>query len=677
MIGRRISGRYEILSRIGDGGMAVVYKAKDLILDRLCAVKMLRHEFSGDEAFIRRFRREAEAVASLSHANIVNIYDIGEEDDLYYIVMEYIDGITLKSFIKEYAPVPPEDAIYILKQIASAIEHAHQHGIVHRDIKPQNILIDNHDRVKVTDFGIAQAITSATITYTTSIIGSAHYLSPEQAKGGKATIKSDIYAFGIVMYEMLTGQLPFPGDSPVTVALKHLNESYPLPTEINPGLPQSLENIIIRSLAKDPDERYDTISDVYDDLTTALNPERIHEPRIELLHETDAEKTRIMPTATPNDHNNYNNHIMDEGDDRETPPFNGKKGKDNGKTKKKMKNKKKKWLITTIVVLSVAILAIILYLLFSVFSSGGSIEVPKVTGKTYNQAVEMLRAKQLYAERKDVEEDGKPAGVVVKQNPNQGASVKKGTTITLYVNKGPKKEEVQDYVGYSKDTVEQLLQDNNPFKDVVWVPQESADVPAGQIISQKPEPNTKIVPSKTVLQLTYSTGPPTAKVPDVVGDDQDSATSALQDAGFEVKVADGDYSDEIQKGYVMRTDPEVGQSLEQGQTVTIYLSKGPEKKPETVVQSITITVDDTNPGNGPKTGPNANNVHVQIYITDANNQHKLFKDETINSTKTYNVPLTVPVDGQASYQVYTDGQLVKEDTITYDEVHSSGSGGED
>jgi eukaryotic-like serine/threonine-protein kinase len=666
IIGKRINGRYQILSRIGDGGMAVVYKAKDLILDRLCAVKVLRSEFSNDDAFIRRFRREAESVASLSHTNIVNIYDIGEEEDLYYIVMEYIDGVTLKSFIKEYAPVSASDAIYVLKQIASAIEHAHQHGIVHRDIKPQNILIDEHDHVKVTDFGIAQAMTSVTITYTNSIMGSAHYLSPEQARGSKATIKSDVYAFGIVMYEMLTGQLPFPGESPVTVALKHLSESYQLPRNINPSIPQSIENIIIKALAKDPDKRYDTIGDVYDDLTTALNPERVNEPRIPLPDDMDGDTTRIMasgPIMSKFTHDEDVNHNgSHEG---------GKTGQVEGIPPKK---KKKKWVIATIIALCVAILAVLLFLLIPLFTSADNIQVPKVTGKTYDQAVDILRSKQLYAKRKDVTKKDTPSGIVVDQSPNRNTTVKKGSTITLYVNKGPKKEAVQDYVGYSKDTVEQLLNENNPYKDVNWVAQASTDVPAGQIISQKPEPNTKIVPSETVLELIYSTGPPSVKVPDVIGDDEATATSALEDAGFKVDVETGEFSDEIAKDHVMKTDPEVGQDLEQGQTVTIYLSKGPEKKPENIVESITVTVDQGNNGNG--NGANKG-VHVQIYVTDANNQHKLTQDETITSTKTYDVALTVPVDGEASYQVYTDGQLAREDTIRYEDVHSNGSNGVD
>jgi len=667
MIGKRLNGRYEILSRIGDGGMAVVYKARDLILERYCAVKMLRHEFVNDEAFIRRFRREAESVASLSHENIVNIYDIGEEDDLYYIVMEYVDGITLKSFIKQYAPIAPREAVYILKQIAAAIEHAHQYGIVHRDIKPQNILIDEHEHVKVTDFGIAQPLTSATITYTSSIIGSAHYLSPEQAKGGKATVKSDIYAFGIVMYEMLTGQLPFPGDSPVTVALKHLNEMYTMPTELNPAIPQSLENIIIRALAKDPAKRYDTIGDVYDDLVTALNPERINEPRISLMDEPDDEETtRVIPALGLKE-----KPPLTETSSTPPPPKKPKGDATSGDAK--TKRKKKRWLITTIAVLSAAILAIVIYLLIPIFASGGHVNVPDVTGKTYDQAVDKLRAKQLYAEQKSIEVDDKPTGIVIKQNPGEGTSVKKGTTITLYVNKGPKKEAVQNYVGYSRDTVEQLLAENNPYKDVKWIAQPSSDVPEGQIMSQNPEPNTKIIPSETVLELTYSTGPPTAKVPDVIGKNQNDAISTLENAGFQVKTENGDYSDEIPKGHVMRTDPEVGQTLEQGQTVTIYLSKGPEKKPETVVQSITITVD----GNDQEKGPNDKGVHVQIYITDMNNQHKLYVNESITQTKTYNVPLTIPVDGNASYQVYADGALVKEDTIKYSDVYSGGSSGED
>lgn len=247
MIGKRLNGRYKILDLIGGGGMANVYLARDIILDRDVAVKVLRPDFSDDEEFIRRFHREAQAATSLNHPNIVSIYDVGEEGNILYIVMEYIDGTTLKQYIQKNGPLSNEESVNIMIQLTSALAHAHENHIVHRDIKPQNILIDENGVVKITDFGIAVALTSTTITQTNSFLGSVHYLSPEQARGGMATKKSDIYSLGIVMFELITGRLPFFGESAVSIALKHLQNNTPSPKRWNPAIPQSIENIILKS----------------------------------------------------------------------------------------------------------------------------------------------------------------------------------------------------------------------------------------------------------------------------------------------------------------------------------------------------------------------------------------------------------------------------------------------
>ncbi|GGH74780.1 serine/threonine-protein kinase [Pullulanibacillus pueri] len=700
MIGKRLNDRYKIISRVGDGGMAVVYKAKDLILDRFCAVKILRQQFSNDEAFIRRFRREAESVSSLSHANIVNIYDIGEEDDLYYIVMEYVDGTTLKTYIKHFAPVPPENAVYILKQIAAAIEHAHEHGIVHRDIKPQNILIDDQDQVKVTDFGIALGLTSATITYTNSILGSAHYLSPEQARGGKATVKSDIYGFGIVMYEMLTGQLPFPGDTPVSVALKHLNDDFIHPRELNPNLPQSLENIILRSLAKNPDDRFDSMGDLYDDLTTALNPERINEPKFSLANEDDPGETKVMVPLTNNQSSPHDSKASvsapeengDEEEEEETPTSKKKeKKKDKGTKEKKGKKKKRAVLFITIAILLLAIIVAALFLVPK-WLRVDTVAVPKVKGLTYEQAADKLEAKEFKVKRKNVTDEDAPSGVVVSQNPEAGEKIKKKSTVTLSVSKGPEKETIQDYVGYDIETVKQLgLEDK--FKDVIYKGVASADDPVGQVIAQTPDAGSENVPSDTVLQITYSTGPEKITIPNIKGDSKEDAKTSLENLGFKVAYAEGDYSDDIEEGHVLKTDPSFGSTAEEGTEITVYLSKGKELEPRTTVEPITVTVkqaadsgDDDKPGNDKDNGNqnhNSNNgkgnppdkgddetqpVNVVIYYTDAKHDHEQFVNESITETKVYNLPLTVDPEGKASYQVFKDGQLIEDKTIKYDDI---------
>jgi len=679
MIGKRINGRYKIISRIGDGGMAVVYKAQDLILDRYCAVKILRQQFSMDDAFIRRFRREAEAVASLPHPNIVNIYDIGEEEDLYYIVMEYIDGTTLKTYIKNFAPVPPENAVFVLKQIASAIEHAHQYGIIHRDIKPQNILIDDQDHVKVTDFGIAMGLTSTTITYTNSIMGSAHYISPEQARGEKATVKSDIYAFGIVMYEMLTGQLPFSGDSPVSVALKHLNDEIIPPKDLNPGLLQSLENIIFQALDKNPDDRYENMSVLYDDLSTALNPERMNEPSIMSFKEVDPDQTLIMsplkedrdaPSADNISSELVKNKEQETAEKAGEPPV--KKGK---------KNKKKRVIIwLSIVILALIVVAIIV---IPKWLQVDNVQVPKVKGLTYEQAKERLEDKKLVVKKKAVYDDAS-VGVVVSQDPSSGVKVKEHSKVNLTVSKGLKKEVIQDYVGDDIGTVKELI-DVNKYKDVNYMGVSSSKIPKGQIISQTPEAGSKKVPKNTVLKLTYSTGPKQIDIPNVQGDTKGSAEIALENAGFEVAFAEGDFSDSVPEGSVLKTDPSSGGQAEEGTTITVYLSKGKEERPKTTVEQITVTVN--NPTNQTQKGQDADNgnggqndnqtsnndnasqpINVVIYYTDAKHDHAQFVNGSITNTKVYNLPLTIDPGSKANYQVYKDGQLIEDKTIRYNDI---------
>ena len=297
MEGQRLGGRYQLESRVGGGGMAIVYKARDLILNRPVAVKVLRSQFCTDEDFVNRFRREAQAVASLSHPNVVGVYDVGQEGDTHYMVMEYIEGYTLKEVIIQRGALPVEEAVRIAEQICDALDHAHQNQIIHRDIKPHNIMIGKNGRVKVTDFGIARAVTSATITHTNAMLGSVHYFSPEQARGGITGEKSDLYSLGIVLYEMVTGELPFSGDSPISVALKHLQEPLPEPRTVNPAIPQSVENVIFKALVKDPFLRYSSAREMLEDLETCLFPERLHEDK--LIFPEDDEMTRVVPIITP------------------------------------------------------------------------------------------------------------------------------------------------------------------------------------------------------------------------------------------------------------------------------------------------------------------------------------------------------------------------------------------
>ncbi|RYM07311.1 Stk1 family PASTA domain-containing Ser/Thr kinase [Sporolactobacillus sp. THM7-7] len=662
MIGKRVGGRYEILSRLGEGGMAIVYKAKDLILDRIVAVKVLRSELAGDDEFIRRFRREAESVASLSHPNIVAIYDIGEEEDCYYLVMEYVQGMTLKEFIKDYSPIPINEAVHIMKQITKAIAHAHALGIVHRDIKPHNIMIDETEHIEVTDFGIAVTLTGATITYTHSIIGSAHYLSPEQARGGKATVKSDIYALGIVMFELLTGRLPFPGTSAVSVALKHLREPMPYPRNFRPEIPQSLENVMIRALEKNPDDRYAGVDEMFEDLSTALNPERADEERLSFREEQDH-----FPEDDPDEEQTIKIPPILNGNKEEAADQSKPEIKTNPPEKKK-KNRAAKWLtyMGIVFLLMTAGLVIGLYVLPKLFYVE-NVRVPDVSGKNYNQAERILKGNQLKVNRVNRSSETVRKEQVIRQNPEADAEVKANTEIDLYVSSGPKTEKMGNYVGYSRDALEESLKDEG-YKDIVWDEEASSSVPEGEVIRQIPAAGKNVVPSDTVVELTVSTGTPQVTIPDLTGKTKDEAYNLLQKEGLSADFVAGDFSNEIEKGLVLEQDPAPGRTVAKGSTVIISLSMGSETKPKEVDQPIKVVYPSKNDHSGDGPSDNADQpIHVQIYYTDANHDNALYADEEITETKAYHIPFTINPDEQGTYRVLIDGSVKKEGTVDYPE----------
>ncbi|MGA9225367.1 MAG: Stk1 family PASTA domain-containing Ser/Thr kinase, partial [Mesobacillus sp.] len=445
IIGKRISGRYKILDMIGGGGMANVYLAHDMILDRDVAVKMLRLDFANDEEFIRRFHREAQSATSLAHPNIVSIYDVGEEDGLYYIVMEYVDGQTLKQYIQQHAPVPVQDALDIMKQLTSAISHAHNNHIVHRDIKPHNILVDSNGTVKITDFGIAMALSATSITQTNSVLGSVHYLSPEQARGGMANKKSDIYSIGIVMFELLTGRLPFSGESAVSIALKHLQSETPSLKRWNPQIPQSVENIVLKATAKDPFHRYDNVDEMEDDLRTALDASRLNEGRFFIP--VDDEATKAIPIIT----NERPFQNMDETIVRKEQPV----PTDKTNQPKPDKKKSKKWpIILTLLFLLIAGAGIVAVTMGPDLFGPKEVEVPEVSGMELEEAVaELMTAGFTIGEQKEISDEEVEEGLIIKTNPKAGKMIKEGNEIDLYISSGKEELELSDYRGRLFDDV--------------------------------------------------------------------------------------------------------------------------------------------------------------------------------------------------------------------------------
>lgn len=649
IIGKRISGRYKILDMIGGGGMANVYLAHDMILDRDVAVKMLRLDFANDEEFIRRFHREAQSATSLAHPNIVSIYDVGEEDGLYYIVMEYVDGQTLKQYIQQHSPIKIKDALDIMQQLTSAISHAHHNHIVHRDIKPHNILIDHNGTVKITDFGIAMALSATSITQTNSVLGSVHYLSPEQARGGMANKKSDIYSIGIVMFEMLTGRLPFSGESAVSIALKHLQSETPSLKRWNPQIPQSVENIVLKATAKDPFHRYDNVDEMEDDLRTALDASRLNEGKFVIPEDHDA--TKAIPIIT----NERPFHNLDHTIVHNDPTV----PNDPSQQSKPAKKKRKKW-------------PIVLMALFLLLAAGGIVavtmgaelfgpeeaEVPEVSGLEVEEAVaELMSAGFIIGEQKEITDEEIEEGNVIRTNPKAGKMIKKGNEIDLYISSGKEEMELSDYRGRMFDDVVRLLENKN-FKDIKKT-EEHDDSEPGTILDQYPTDRESVIPDETVLEFTVSLGPELITLNDLVGLNEKGVRDYADSAGLNIEIKEA-FSDTIEKGLVISQETAPGTELKKGSKVVVVLSKGMEEIPKaTVKEEIVIHYDDSKAGQ-----PQI----VQIFIEDFNRTMSVPAETfEIMEDRTMTLEFVIPRDGKASYMVILDSTVIITDELPYPE----------
>lgn len=436
--GQLIDNRYKIIKSIGEGGMANVYLAFDTILEREVAVKILRGDLAEDEKFVRRFQREANSASSLKHPNIVEVYDVGEDDGKYFIVMEYINGKTLKSLIKKRGVLTLEEVIDIMLQLTSAVSCAHDSYIIHRDIKPQNVMILEDGRVKITDFGIAMALNNNELTQTNSVMGSVHYLPPEQANGSGSTIKSDIYSLGILMFELLTGKLPFKGENAVEIAIKQMREPIPSVKSISPDIPQSVENVVLKACAKNPKNRYDTAREMFEDIKTCMDPVRSDEKRIVYQYpENDLDETKVMPNLS-----RLNNHKEDieeaEEEVKETKKFN-------------------KIMIILGIVAGVLVLGIIIAIIAGKLK-GKYITIPDgLVGEKKADVIEILEKDFKIKEKKEYSDKYKK-NIVTKVEPKEKSKVKKGSTVTITVSKGKKQITVEDYTGMNIDTVKKKLE---------------------------------------------------------------------------------------------------------------------------------------------------------------------------------------------------------------------------
>lgn len=574
-IGKKFNGRYLILGNIGSGGMANVFLARDLILDREVAIKVLRYDFLNDQSAIRRFQREMLASTELVHPNIVTVYDAGQEGETQFLVMEYVKGMDLKRYIQTQYPIPYGRIVDIMQQILSAVALAHQHRIIHRDLKPQNILIDESGTVKITDFGIAVALSETSITQTNSMLGSVHYLSPEQARGSMATNQSDIYAIGIILYEMLTGKVPFDGESAVTIALKHFQEEIPSVRLYDRHVPQSLENVVLKATAKDPIDRYQSAEEMSADLATALDPSRLNEPAWHPANHVEETKvlpnlTEQMPTVAPVE------EIVTkpEKEAEEKPVPSKKKAKD-----QKPKSKKKLLFLGIAAVLVIGIATIA----FSVLGGGkNEISVPDVSNLSESAARSKLQEAGLKAagQTEEITSDKIPEGKVVKTNPEAKAIVQKGREVVLYISTGGHKIKMKDYTDMEyKEAVEALVKLDFKESKIKKKEEYSDTVEKGKIISQTPEANSEVTPDKTSVKFVVSKGAKPIKISDYVGMTINEALLDLANNGInESQVKQTQQESDKEAGTILSQTPSAGSSVTPSNTIINFVvSSGPNE----------------------------------------------------------------------------------------------------
>lgn len=602
--------RYEVLSKVGAGGMADVYKGRDQMLNRYVAIKVLKKEFREDENFVRKFRSEAQASAGLLHPNVVNVYDVGEDRGLYYMVMELVEGITLKEYIEKKGRLSHKEVISIAIQMCSGIGAAHAAGIIHRDIKPQNIIISKDGKVKVTDFGIAKAVTSNTIS--TNAMGSVHYTSPEQARGGFSDQKSDIYSIGITLYEMVTGQVPFNGDSTVSVAIKHLQEEITAPSELVSDIPYSLEQIILKCTQKNAERRYPNTDELIQDLKRSLvdpDGDFVVIPPLgnaDTLIITDEELDEIQNSYDEDEYDedeydedeyDEDEYDEDEYDEDEYDVDDGKRGKGSDEVNPKMKK------LTRILTVVVAII-IAFIVIFAIGRAAGifrigpespnetedMVEVPNVVGMTEDDAKETLNDEGLgfkVVSREESKEYEK--GRVSEQKTEAGEEVAKNTTIEVVVSSGLVGDSitVPDVSGMTEDEAQSALE-NAGFRNISSEFTYHDSVPSGQVIGTTPEAKAEAT-EDTEIVMQVSKGAERKTVPNVVGQKDADAQNAIKSAGLSVGTVTYEYSDSVAQGIVISQSVDGGKKVSAGTTVDLVISNGPEPAAKVNVPPVTGT----------------------------------------------------------------------------------------
>ncbi len=641
LIGKYIAGRYEILEKIGNGGMATVYKAKCHVLNRYVAVKVLKEEFTTDQEFIRRFHAEAQSAAGLTHSNIVSVYDVGEENGIYYIVMELIQGKTLKQIINEDGALPWKWSINIAIQIASALEAAHKNNIIHRDIKPHNIIITEDGVAKVTDFGIAKAVSNSTITAFGTTIGSVHYFSPEHARGGFTDAKSDLYSLGVVLYEMLTGRVPFDADTPVSIALKHMQEKPIEPIKLNPSIPFAVNQIIVKAMQKDPNLRYQSATEMLKDLTLALkNPEG------KFVEDTrDMGFTQKMETITDD--------MVNEKKEEKT----NKKQK--GKLAQYFKKHPKVKIILLILAFIIIFIATIFITKFAMDAGTiKDVQIPELVGKTEAEIQELLNGTKFTYEITAEEYNSEyQVGQIISQDPayRNNYKIKENTKISVVVSKGIEMTVVPKIAGMTYDEAEKALTEAK--LKVEKVEETSDKVEEGIVIKQEPVENTEINAGETVkVYVSIGTGLEQVPVLAVVGKTEADARKTLEDAKLKVEVV---YEEDTSKsdGVVLRQSISVGEVVEEGTTVILTVNKIEQLKTGTINVNLKSLLGYSKPNSNTNEEVQVPQVQVKIVVENDTIYNEKHAKDTTKITR------QIQGKGTVTVKVYVDDVLQKTQTL--------------
>ena len=580
-IGKIFAGRYRIIKQIGRGGMADVYLAKDLILDgEEVAVKVLRTNYQTDPIAVARFQREARAMADLDHPHIVRITDIGEEEGQQYLAMEYVAGLDLKRYIKEHHPLSNEEAIRIMGQILLAMRLAHTRGIVHRDLKPQNILLTPDGTAKVTDFGIAVAFAETSLTQTNSMLGSVHYLSPEQARGSKATVQSDIYAMGIIFYEMLTGHIPYDGDSAVTIALQHFQKPLPSVIDENPSVPQALENVVIKATAKKLTDRYQSVAEMYVDLSSSLSYNRRNEPKL-VFNDTTKADTKTLPKVSQSTLTSIPK-VQTQSPKPQAAKPSQQASEDNYATKPV---KKRKFRVRYMILLA-SIVLVAASLIWILSRTPATIAIPDVAGQTVAEAKETLKKANFeIGEEKSEASEKVEEGRIIRTDPDAGTGRKEGTKINLVVSSGKQSFQLSNYIGRkSTDVIAELKQKKVPENLIKIEEEESSESEEGTVLRQSPSAGTTYDLSKaSTITLTIAKKVTSVAMPSYIGSSLEFTKNNLvqivgiKEANIEV-VEVSTAPDGTAEGTVVEQSPKAGEKVDLTKTrvkISIYKPKTP------------------------------------------------------------------------------------------------------